>query len=81
VRGSSKSLGTVTGLINGMGAVTSSIGLLAINPLQNAFGWGSVWIYLIGCTSCGTLLMAPKIYEELFPPAKEDTSASATADV
>jgi len=64
-----------------MGAVTSSIGLLAINPLQNAFGWGSVWIYLIGCTSCGTLLMAPKIYEELFPPAKEDTNAGVTADV
>jgi len=70
VKGSSKSLGTITGLINGMGAVTASAGLLAINPLQNAFGWGSVWIYLIGCTSCGTLLMATKIYEELVPSAK-----------
>merc|ERR1711935_8875 len=39
VRGSSKSLGTVTGLINGCGAITAAIGLLAIGPLQEAFGW------------------------------------------
>merc|ERR1719245_2430187 len=77
VKGSSKSLGTVTGLINGMGAVTSSIGLLAINPLQNAFGWGSVWIYLIACTTCGTLLMATKIYDELVPSAKGGQSLTA----
>mmetsp|Transcript_29472 Transcript_29472/g.71142 ORF Transcript_29472/g.71142 Transcript_29472/m.71142 type:complete len:437 (-) Transcript_29472:2009-3319(-) len=69
VRGSSKSLGTVTGLINGTGSVTASIGLLAVGPLQAAFGWGSVWIFLIGCTFCGTVLMGTKIYAELFPPA------------
>lgn len=68
VRGSSKSLGTVTGLINGCGSVTASIGLLAVGPLQDRFGWGSVWLFLIACTGTGTLLMAPKIYAELFPP-------------
>eukprot|EP00980_Cylindrotheca_fusiformis_P002258 scaffold517_cov119-Cylindrotheca_fusiformis.AAC.41 len=67
VRGSSKSLGTVTGLINGCGSITASIGLLAIEPLQSA-GVFWVWMYLIICTSIGTLLMATKIYAELFPP-------------
>merc|ERR1711957_433762 len=67
VRGSSKSLGTITGLINGCGAITAAIGLLAIGPLQDKFGWSSVWVYLIGCTGTGTLLMSTKIYSELFP--------------
>lgn len=67
VRGSSKSLGTVTGLINGCGSITASVGLLAVGPLQSAFGWGSVWVFLIACTACGTLLMSTKIYSELFP--------------
>lgn len=65
VRGNNKSLGTVTGLINGCGSVTASIGLLAVGPLQEAFGWGSVWVFLIGCTAVGTLLMSPKIYSEI----------------
>jgi len=71
VRGNSKSLGTVTGLINGCGAITASIGLLAIGPLQDKFGWSSVWLYLIGCTATGTLLMSTKIYSELFPKPDE----------
>lgn len=69
VRGSSKSLGTVTGLINGTGSITASVGLLAVGPLQDAFGWGSVWIYLMACTATGTALMGTKIYAEIFPPA------------
>lgn len=68
VRGSSKSLGTVTGLINGCGSFTASAGLLAVGPLQEKFGWSSVWIYLIGCTAAGTCLMGRKIYSEIFPP-------------
>lgn len=68
VRGSSKSLGTVTGLINGCGSLTASVGLLAVGPLQEAFGWSSVWVYLIGCTATGTLLMSTRIYAELYPP-------------
>lgn len=67
VRGSKKSLGTVTGLINGCGSITASIGLLAVGPLQDAFGWSSVWLFLMGCTFTGTALMGPKIKEELFP--------------
>jgi sugar phosphate permease len=71
VRGNNKSLGTVTGLINGCGAITASIGLLAVGPLQEAFGWGSVWVFLIGCTTTGTLLMSTKIYSELFPKPED----------
>eukprot|EP00567_Pseudictyota_dubia_P017072 CAMPEP_0197436578 /NCGR_PEP_ID=MMETSP1175-20131217/4007_1 /TAXON_ID=1003142 /ORGANISM="Triceratium dubium, Strain CCMP147" /LENGTH=491 /DNA_ID=CAMNT_0042965899 /DNA_START=71 /DNA_END=1546 /DNA_ORIENTATION=- len=67
VRGSNKSLGTVTGLINGCGAITASLGLLAIGPLSEKYGWGGVWVYLMGCTAAGTLLMGPKIWEEAFP--------------
>jgi len=72
VRGSSKSLGTVTGLINGTGALISSVGLLLIGPLQDKFGWGSVWIYMFICTGIGTLMMSTKIYSELFP--KKDSA-------
>lgn len=68
VRGSKKSLGTVTGLLNGCGSITASIGLLAVGPLSENFGWTAVWIFLIACTAAGTLLMSPKIYAELFPP-------------
>jgi len=71
VKGSNKSLGTVTGLINGCGAITASIGLLAVGPLQQNYGWASVWYFLIGCTTTGTLLMSPKIWSELFPPQAE----------
>jgi len=68
VRGSSKSLGTITGLINGCGSFTASIGLLAVGPLQQKYGWSSVWIYLIACTATGTSLMGSSIYAEIFPP-------------
>jgi len=79
VKGSNKSLGTVTGLINGCGSVTASLGLLAVGPLQDAFGWGAVWYFLIGCTATGTLLMSPKIYTELFPsPDEEEVSVHVT---
>ena len=67
VRGNNKSLGTVTGLINGCGSITASIGLLAVGPLQSTFGWSSVWYFLMGCTATGTALMGTKIRDELFP--------------
>jgi len=74
VRGSSKSLGTVTGLINGCGSFTSAVGLMAIGPLQTAFGWSAVWMYLIGCTAAGTCLMGKKIYSEVFPASQAVTT-------
>jgi sugar phosphate permease len=73
VRGNNKSLGTVTGLINGCGSITAAIGLLAVGPLQSMYGWGSVWVFLIFCTATGTLLMGTKIYSELFPRAERNS--------
>lgn len=81
VRGNNKSLGTVTGLINGCGAITASIGLLAVGPLQSAFGWGSVWLFLMGCTFTGTALMGTKIYDELFPAPEEYSEVEANLAV
>jgi len=79
VKGSNKSLGTVTGLINGCGSITASIGVLAIGPLQESFGWYAVWYFLIACTSVGTLLMVPKIIHELFPkPGEVEPSVHET---
>lgn len=73
VRGSNKSLGTVTGLINGTGSVTAAIGLNFIGPLADKYGQWAVWLYLVGCTFVGTSLMVPKILGELFPPAPVET--------
>ncbi len=81
VRGNNKSLGTVTGLINGCGSITASIGLLAVGPLQSAFGWGSVWLFLMGCTFTGTALMGSKIKDELFPADEADAEVEANLAV
>ena len=80
VKGSNKSLGTVTGLINGCGSIAASIGLFAVGPLQQNFGWSSVWFFLISCTSCGILLMSPKIFKEIFP-APEPESAEVDVEL
>jgi OPA family glycerol-3-phosphate transporter-like MFS transporter 1/2 len=67
IQGNNKSLGTMTGLINGCGSITASVGLLAVGPLQEAFGWSSVWLFLMGSVFTGTALMGGKMYKELFP--------------
>merc|ERR1712238_515445 len=73
VRGNNKSLGTVTGLINGCGSVTAALGQILVGPIMDRYGWGSVWLYLMACTAVGTALMVPKIKDELFPaPASHD---------
>jgi len=73
VKGNNKSLGTVTGLINGCGSVTAALGQILVGPIMDRYGWGSVWLYLMACTAVGTALMVPKIKDELFPaPASHD---------
>lgn len=80
IRGNNRALGTVTGIINGSGSITAAIGLLFIGPMQVAWGWSSVWYFLILCTIMGTLLMSGKVYKELYyhEIVDSDTSASAT---
>lgn len=65
IGGNTRSLGTVTGIINGSGSITAAMGLMAIGPLQNLGGWTAVWYFLIACTIAGTGLMGPKIWKEL----------------
>merc|ERR1719361_163965 len=72
VKGSTKSLGTITGLINGCGAITASAGQLLVPIFADNFGWYAVWYYLMFCCATGTLLISSKIYEELVPPVKPD---------
>jgi len=71
IKGSSKALGTVTGIINGSGSVTAAFGQMAIPVLSSwgetaGVGYRYVWLFLVGCTLCGTALLGPKIYKELF---------------
>ncbi|KAL3926718.1 MAG: hypothetical protein SGPRY_003172 [Prymnesium sp.] len=79
IGGNTRSLGTVTGIINGSGSITAAFGLMLIGaplqsllrtplcscPLQNLGGWTAVWYFLIVCVIAGTALMGPKIYKEL----------------
>merc|ERR1712166_357882 len=71
IGGNTRSLGTVTGIINGSGSITAAFGLMAIGPLQSLGGWTAVWYFLIACTIMGTGLMGPKIWKELtdHPPS------------
>ncbi len=71
VKGNAKAIGTVTGIINGSGSVVAALGLLVIGPLQLAYGWKSVWYFLIFCVITGTALMSPKVYKELYVEGKE----------
>ena len=65
IGGNTRSLGTVTGIINGSGSITAALGLMVIGPLQALGGWTAVWYFLIACVVAGTALMGPKIYKEL----------------
>jgi sugar phosphate permease len=65
IGGNTRSLGTVTGIINGSGSVTAAFGLMLIGPLQEMGGWTYVWYFLIVCVITGTALMGPKIWKEL----------------
>jgi len=65
IGGNTRSLGTVTGIINGSGSITAAFGLMVIGPLQTLGGWTAVWYFLIACVLTGTGLMGPKIYKEI----------------
>ena len=65
IAGNSKSLGTITGIINGSGSITAAFGLLIVGPMTKNYGWSSVWYFMMALTVCGTSLMGPKILKEL----------------
>lgn len=66
IKGNSRALGTVTGIINGSGSITAALGLMVIGPLQMKYGWSSVWYFLILCTIIGSSLMFPKVIKEIY---------------
>ena len=66
LKGNSRGLGTVTGIINGSGSITAALGLMIIGPLQKYYGWSSVWYFLILCTVAGSSLMMPKVLKEIY---------------
>ncbi|CAN0527577.1 unnamed protein product, partial [Ectocarpus sp. 12 AP-2014] len=61
-----RSLGTVTGIINGSGSIVAAVGLLIIGPLQNFGGWKAVWYFLVASTIAGMALLAPLVHKEIF---------------
>ena len=65
IGGNTRSLGTVTAIINGTGSITAAFGLMLIGPLQDMGGWTAVWYFLIACVCAGTGLMSPKILKEI----------------
>jgi len=65
IGGNTRSLGTVTGIINGSGSITAAFGLMLIGPLQEMGGWTFVWYFLIACVIAGTALLGPNIMKEL----------------
>eukprot|EP00597_Dinobryon_sp_UTEXLB2267_P014336 CAMPEP_0170120830 /NCGR_PEP_ID=MMETSP0020_2-20130122/15428_1 /TAXON_ID=98059 /ORGANISM="Dinobryon sp., Strain UTEXLB2267" /LENGTH=334 /DNA_ID=CAMNT_0010350873 /DNA_START=668 /DNA_END=1668 /DNA_ORIENTATION=- len=60
---------TVTGIINGLGAVIASLGLACVGPVQQAYGWKYVWYLLAVCIVVGTLLLSPIIMKEITRPS------------
>jgi OPA family glycerol-3-phosphate transporter-like MFS transporter 1/2 len=65
IGGSTRSLGTVVGIINGTGSLISAFGLMAIGPLQIWGGWAAVWYMLVVCILVSGTLLAPTILKEL----------------
>jgi sugar phosphate permease len=79
IKGNSRALGTVTGIINGSGSITAALGLLLIGPIQVNYGWTYVWYFLVLCVVLGTLLMTPKVYKEIYH--HEEIGGVADSDV
>jgi len=79
IKGNSRALGTVTGIINGSGSLTAALGLNLIGPLQVNYGWSAVWYFLIGCVIMGSGLMMPKVIKELYYHDQPESVAPAPA--
>jgi sugar phosphate permease len=65
IGGNSKSLGTITGIINGSGSITAAIGLLVVGPMTKVYGWSSVWYFMMLLTFTGTMLLMPNVKKEM----------------
>ena len=77
VGGNSKSLGTITGIINGSGSITAALGLLVVGPMTKVYGWSSVWYFMMGLTVCGTALLMPKVIKECWGKEEDGEGSGA----
>lgn len=80
IKGNSRALGTVTGIINGSGSITAALGLLLIGPIQVHYGWTFVWYFLVLCVIFGTMLMSPKVYKEIYDHDEVGVNNSTRAE-
>jgi hypothetical protein len=51
-------------MIRGLGTLLAAVGLLPIGPLQAAYGWGSVWLYLVANLVVTIVLLSLEICVE-----------------
>ena len=65
LKGEKEAIGTVTGVINGIGSCTCALGLWLVTYLQTQIGWRMVWWFLMTCTLTSSVLLTPKVYREL----------------
>lgn len=74
IAGNSKSLGTITGIINGSGSITAAAGLMLVGPMTKVYGWASVWYFMMALTVAGTAMLSPKIKKEVYGTGEEEGS-------
>ena len=65
VRGNAQALSSLTGLINGIGSIIASLGLLGIGPMRLAYGWKPLWLMVATFSIVGTVLLGPQIRREI----------------
>ena len=65
VRGNADALRRLTTLINGLGTVAASVGLLCIGPLQAVLDWHEIWLALVVFSVVSNMLLAPPLFKEL----------------
>ncbi len=80
IKGNSKSLGTITGIINGSGSITAALGLLVVGPMTKKFGWSSVWYFMMALTITGTSLLLPKIIKEIKGESGDEGKIAGKSD-
>ena len=56
---------TVTGIIDGTGAVGAAVGQYMVGMLSDQFGWKSVFLFLLICLGAAFLLSLFRLFKEL----------------
>jgi OPA family glycerol-3-phosphate transporter-like MFS transporter 1/2 len=65
VRGNAAALHWLTIMVNGLGTVGASLGLLIVGPLQTVLNWHIIILGLAVCSVGSNMLLAPPLFREL----------------